>query len=48
MSLVVLEYVPLEQAEWNRLSNHVVSANTIHTFKRRLDEFMGGRVNIDG
>ncbi len=28
--------------EWNRLSNHVVSANTIATFKIRLDKFMDG------
>ncbi len=26
--------------EWNRLSSHVVSTNTIDTFKRRLDKFM--------
>ena len=28
--------------EWNRLSSHVVSANTIDTFKKRLDKFMDG------
>ena len=28
--------------EWNRLSSHVVSANTINTFKNRLDDFMDG------
>ncbi len=28
--------------EWNRLSNHVASANTINTFKIRLDKFMDG------
>ncbi len=28
--------------EWNRLSSHVVSANTIDTFKKMLDKFMGG------
>ncbi len=26
--------------EWNRLSSHVVSGNTIDTFKKRLDKFM--------
>ncbi len=26
--------------EWNRLSGHLVSANTIDTFKKRLDKFM--------
>ncbi len=26
--------------EWNRLSSHVVSGNTIVTFKNRLDIFM--------
>ncbi len=29
--------------EWNRLSSHVVSANTINTFKKRLDKFMDGK-----
>ena len=24
---------------WNSLSNHVVSADTVNTFKHRLDEF---------
>ncbi len=28
--------------EWNRLSSHVVSANSIDTFKKRLDRFMDG------
>ncbi len=28
--------------EWNRLSSHVVSANTIDTFKKMLDKFMDG------
>ncbi len=28
--------------EWNRLSSHVVSANTIDTFKKRLDRFIDG------
>ena len=28
--------------EWNRLSSHVVSANTIDTFKKRLHKFMDG------
>ncbi len=28
--------------EWNRLSSHVVSANTMDSFKRRLDEFIDG------
>ncbi len=28
--------------EWNRLSSHVVSGNTIDTFKKRLDKFMDG------
>ncbi len=28
--------------EWNRLSGHVVSANTIDSFKKRLDKFMDG------
>ncbi len=28
--------------EWNSLSSHVVSANTIDTFKKRLDRFMDG------
>ncbi len=28
--------------ERNRLSSHVVSANTIDTFKKRLDKFMDG------
>ncbi len=28
--------------EWNRLSSHVVSANTMDCFKRRLDKFMDG------
>ncbi len=28
--------------EWNRLSSHVVSANTMDSFKRRLDKFMDG------
>ncbi len=28
--------------EWNKLSSHVVSANTIDSFKRRLDKFMHG------
>ncbi len=28
--------------EWNRISSHVVSANTIDTFKQRLDKFMDG------
>ncbi len=28
--------------EWNRLSSHVVSGNTIDTFKKRLDRFMDG------
>ncbi len=28
--------------EWNRLSSHVVSGNTMDSFKRRLDEFMDG------
>ncbi len=26
--------------KWNRLSNHVVSADTIDTFKKRPDKFM--------
>ena len=26
--------------EWNKLSSHVVSANTLDSFKRRLDKFM--------
>ena len=26
--------------DWNRLSSHVVEANTIESFKRRLDSFM--------
>ena len=26
--------------EWNRLGEHVVSAETIDSFKRRLDKFM--------
>ncbi len=28
--------------EWNILSSHVVSANTIDTFKERLGKFMDG------
>ncbi len=28
--------------EWNSFSNHVVSVNTIDTFKNRLDTFMDG------
>ena len=28
--------------EWNRLSSQVVSANSIDSFKRRLDKFMDG------
>ncbi len=28
--------------EWNRLSNHVVIADTIYTFKKKLDKFMDG------
>ncbi len=28
--------------EWNRLSSHVVSANTIDSFKKMLDKFMDG------
>ncbi len=28
--------------ESNRLSSHVVSANTIDTFKKRLDKFLDG------
>ena len=28
--------------EWNKLSNHVVSAETISCFKKRLDNFMDG------
>ncbi len=28
--------------EWNRLSSHVVSANTIDTFEKRLHKFMDG------
>ena len=28
--------------EWNGLSTHVVSANTLDSFKRRLDKFMDG------
>ena len=27
--------------EWNRLSNDIVSAQTMGSFKRRLDKFMG-------
>ena len=27
--------------EWNRLSNHIVSTQTLRNFKRRLDKFMG-------
>ncbi len=34
--------------EWNRLSSHVVSANTIDCFKRRLDKFIDGRINSEG
>ncbi len=26
--------------EWSRLGSHVVSGNTINTFKKRLDKFM--------
>ena len=26
--------------EWDRFSNHIVSAETIGSFKRRLDKFM--------
>ncbi len=28
--------------EWNRLGSHVVGANTIDTFKKRLDKAMDG------
>ncbi len=28
--------------EWNRLSSHVVGANTVDTFKKRLDKAMNG------
>ncbi len=28
--------------EWDRLSSHVVSADTLDTFKKRLDRFMNG------
>ncbi len=28
--------------EWNRLSSHVVNANTIDTFKKTLNRFMDG------
>ncbi len=28
--------------EWNRLSCHVVSANTMDAFKKRLDKLMDG------
>ncbi len=31
--------------EWNRLSSHVVSANTTDSFKRRLDKFIDGDKN---
>ncbi len=34
--------------ERNRLSSHVVSANTIDSFKRGLDAFMDGRIHGDG
>ena len=27
--------------EWNELSNHIVSGETMGSFKRRLDKFMG-------
>ena len=27
--------------EWNRLSNHIVSAEKMKSFKRRLDNFFG-------
>lgn len=30
--------------EWNRLDSHVVGANTIATFKRRLDKVMDSEV----
>ncbi len=29
--------------EWNRLSSHVVSGNTIDSFRKRLDKFMDGK-----
>ncbi len=28
--------------EWNTFSSHVVSANTINTFKKSLDKFING------
>jgi len=28
---------------WNSLSNHVVSANTVYTFKNRLDNYWSDR-----
>ncbi len=34
--------------EWNKLSSHVVSGNTIDTFKKRLDKFMDGEDRCDG
>jgi len=32
---------------WNSLSNHVVSADTINTFKNRLDNFWSQKVLHD-
>ncbi len=34
--------------EWNRLSSHVVSGNTVDSFKRRLDKFIDGKIDGDG
>ncbi len=30
--------------EWNRLGGHVVGANTVDTFKKRLDKAMEGEM----
>ncbi len=42
-AIMTRHVVQKETEKWNRLSSHVVNANTIDTFKKRLDKYMDGK-----